>query len=187
MGKTPVNTALGTVSGRIDDWVYRRTLRGVVVARRPRPGPPVEPTAAELEVQNRWKAAAKYARTVMQSPAKKESYVAQAKEEKLSVWSLAMRDYLTPPAVDQIDLAAYHGQTGQVIKVLASDDVAVTEVKVVLRRLDNLEVEQGLAVLTAGEWLYTATTTVPPDTGLFVEATAQDRACNTHARTERYG
>lgn len=113
-------------------------------------------------------------------------YASLAETRKMPVFACIMADYLNPPIVDAIDLTGYQGQLGQFITVRASDDGAVTGVTVVLRGLTGLVVEEGPATYVNGLWRYTATTTLAPEAGVFVEAAATDRPGHTGVKIIRY-
>ena len=60
------------------------------------------------------------------------------------------------------------------IRVVATDDLEVREVLLVLRRLSGELIEQGAAVPAEGTWSYQAQTQVPAGETVTVEAMAVD-------------
>ena len=63
MAKITLNSALQSIRGSIDNWVYRRTGGRDVIARRPvLQG--IAPSAAQVAVRDRFRLAAAYAKTV---------------------------------------------------------------------------------------------------------------------------
>ena len=82
------------------------------------------------------------------------------------------------PSIKAQDLSAYHGQPGDIIKLITSDDFGVVNVHVVIANALGTTLESGNAVEAAvgtGHWTYTATTVVPAGTTVTVKVTATDR------------
>src|SRR4029078_2267614 len=79
-----------------------------------------------------------------------------------------------PPTIGEVDLAAYQGNPGDVIRVVATDDFEVKEVLLVLRHLDGELIAQGAAVRERATWSYRAQTLVPAGETVMVEAIAID-------------
>jgi len=181
MAKIALNSALASLQGGLDNWVYRKTAAGFIVAKRPVNDRPASP--AQREVRERFRAASAYATAVLADPVLGPRYAAAAAAAKQQRYPFALGDYLNPPDVPAIDASTYHGAIGDVIKVEAVDRFEVTGVTVVLRDGANAVLEQGAAVLTGGLWHYTATTAVAPGTLLAIEATATDRPGHTGNRT----
>ncbi len=55
---------------------------------------------------------------------------------------------MRPPTVDSINLDGYRGKLGQVIRVKATDDFRVVEVKVTIRGPAGELIEEGMAELS---------------------------------------
>lgn len=177
MAKAALNSALSALSGRIDAWVYRETDNGLVVTKRPQNSTP--PSPAQLAIREQFAAAAAYAKAVLADPVLGPRYTAAAKTAGLKPYPFALTDYLTPPTVHAIDTAEYHGAIGDVLKVHASDRFEVTGVTVVIRNAADAVLEQGVAVLTAGLWVYTATTAIAAGTAVKIQAIATDHPGHT--------
>jgi hypothetical protein len=73
--------------------------------------------------------------------------------------NVAVADFLRAPDIELIDLTGYHGKAGDTVRIEATDDFAVREVKVVISNADGSPVEEGYAKQepTGYEWIYTAT------------------------------
>jgi len=173
MAKTELNTALNSISGGIDNWVYRRLGNRTVICRRPRPSSRV--STAQHDVREQFRLASDYADSVFADPVLRAAYEAIALSENRRLRPVVMADFLNPPVVNAIDLSGYHGAIGDPIKVKASDDAGVMSVNVVLRAEDDSLIEQGPAVLHAGVWVYLATTAHAPGLPVNITATAVDR------------
>jgi hypothetical protein len=73
---------------------------------------------------------------------------------------------------------------GDLITIDADDDFEVTSVKVTMKNEAGNVIEQGLATLTAGFWLYHGQSEVPRDQNILIEAEASDRAQNARALSD---
>lgn len=185
MGKSPVNTALGVVHGKIDDWVYRRVEGEVVIARRPR-RTDTDPTLPQQEVRRIFREAADYARAVYQDPVRKQSYLDVALRRGFPtsrLFAFIVQDYAKGPEVTRINVEYYHRQIGDAVRVYAEDNGEVTGVTVALKAADGTVIESGPAVKVDAYWRYTATTLVPAGDVVTIEATAMDRAENKGVKT----
>ena len=173
MAKTTLNSALQSIRGRIDDWVYRKFGDRMVISRRPEFHGPL--SAAQLAVRERFREAAAYAKAALADPVRQPLYQAAARAKGLSLFAFVMGDFLNPPEVKAIDATGYHGRVGDPIKVTASDDFEVASVNVVIRTAANAVLEQGPAALANGRWSYATTVPVAAGATVTIEATAQDR------------
>jgi hypothetical protein len=180
MGKISGN-AVGTLSGRVDDFVYRQTLHGVVVARRPRPKAAPrkqKKSSAQKDQQERFSCANLYARHVLEDPLARRAYERLAKERNRRFDRMVAGDYLTPPVIEHIELAGYHGRAGEPIRVLAWDDVEVVSVEVQIHTTGGTLVEKGQARSVHGVWNYAASADAPANEYLIITVTARDRPDN---------
>ncbi len=91
-------------------------------------------------------------------------YDVSSKARNIPVFALTIADYFNAPTITNIDLAAYRGYPGDVIRIQALDDFGVASVHVTLTNPDtNAPIENGAAVESApgsGLWLYTVTVNV---------------------------
>jgi hypothetical protein len=182
MAKTILNTALGSLRGRVDGWVFRRQNGALVVTKRP-DFSEVEPTAAQLAVRGRFQQAAAYGRRAMADPVLLDVYTRAAEGTYSNPYAIAVTDALKPPVIEGVDLAGYHGAIGEAIVVRARDDLEVTAVNVIVRDSVGAVLEQGAAAAVNDAWVYTATTTVALGTVLSLEAIAFDRPGNRTTQT----
>lgn len=175
MAKATLNPALDVLSGRIGNLVFRQQGEGTVVASYPTGKRTF--SRAQSDRQRRFRAASAYAREVLADPLQREVYQALARLRKKPVNAILVSDYLTPPTVDRIDLSAYHGGGGELIRVIASDDIEVTEVRIAIRDAAGAALEEGAAVRRHGIWVFQTATSpsAPPRT---VEVVAIDRPGN---------
>jgi hypothetical protein len=110
-------------------------------------------TPAQRAQQARFRAARAYAREAKDL----DVYQAKAAGTSHTPSNIAMMDWFHPPEILEIDLANWTGQAGQVIRIRAVDDVQVRQVSVAILDESNAELEQGLATLNGGNWMYWTT------------------------------
>jgi hypothetical protein len=174
MAKIELDPAFTSFRGGLGNFVYRKTSDGIIASQR------VEntaaPTAAQLAVRQRFSGAAAYAKSMLADPVEGPRYLAAAAAKGMRPVAFAVADFLTPPAVQAVAAAGYHGAVGDVIIVRATDDFEVRGVTVALRDAANAVLEQGAAVLADGRWHYTA---IAAGTAVTIEAVATDRPGHT--------
>jgi hypothetical protein len=115
---------------------------------------------AQKQHQERFRQAILYAKAAQKNP----DYQDLAKSRGNSAYNVAVADFLHPPEIQQIDIAAYKGAPGQNITITAVDDVKVKTVGVLIATDDGTLVEKGSATPSAqydNQWLYTTTATAP--------------------------
>jgi hypothetical protein len=172
-----LNRAFRGMQGVLDDVVYKRFEGRTIAVPKPDPftGPP---TAAQVAQRERWKEAASYARAVFADPVRKTVYVDAARAAgRQTVFAITLGDYMSAPKVTDIDLSAYAGAAGNVIKINAVDDFEVVAVSVTIRDAQGNVVEDGPAIRGDTRWIYTAQTPAPAGP-LTIEAQAFDRPGN---------
>jgi hypothetical protein len=177
MAKIELNSAIRRIQGTIDNWVYRRNGDGVLIAKRPTVT--ATPTAAQLAVRETFRAAAAYARSVQLDPVLWPRYQAAARTKGLRPFAFAVADFLNEPEVLAIDLSAYHGAVGQLIKVRSRDDFEVAGVTVIMKDGEGAVIQQGAAALVDGLWQYATTVGIAAGEIVTIEAVATDRPGHT--------
>lgn len=81
-----------------------------------------------------------------------------AKTAMKTAYNLAVSDWFHPPEIVEVDLTGWMGQAGQVIRVLAMDDVQVKQVRVAITDEDGAVLEEGPAMAGLyGWWIYRTT------------------------------
>ena len=177
MAKIELNSAIRRIQGKMDNWVYRRNGDGVSISKRPTITKP--PTAGQLAVREKFRAAAAYAQSVQLDAIQRPRYAAAAQKRGARPFAFAVADFLNPPQVMAIDTSAFHGAVGDLIKVRAVDGFEVTGVTVMLKDGDGGVIQQGAAVLADGVWQYAATGGIAVGEELVIEAIATDRPGHT--------
>jgi hypothetical protein len=102
------------------------------------------------------------------------------------LFTVIMTDFLKAPVVDAIDLSAYQGRVGDIIRIRTSDYTGVMAVSVAIRGPDLTLREEGAAVLVFGAWIYTATTLRIAGETVTISATAVDRPGHTGVKSESW-
>lgn len=176
MAKTPVNSGLKRIQGELDGWIYR-VVEGETIICRPADRSSIINTSAQVTVRNRFRDAAKYARSVYEDAAKKERYRLLAEKAgvpRARLFAYVLQDYATPPTVTSVDADHYGRQIGDPIDIKAHDEGEVTGVHVTLRQQNGLLIETGPAVPYAGGYRYLGQTVVPPGPVIVAEVVAAD-------------
>lgn len=158
MAKVRKNIIIHGLSGSLgDQLVIKQDKAGrTIVGVAPSFDPNRTFTEAQAEQHEKFRDASVYAKGAKDETA----YVDKAKGTPLNPYNVAMADWFHAPEITEIDVEAWHGQAGQVIRVQAVDDVQVTQVNVVITDDAGTVLEQGAAVQAEGAWWnYTSTTT----------------------------
>ena len=124
-----------------------------VVVRRMKNGQYVL-SAAQKEQRERFRQAILYAKGAQGMA----EYQDVAEARGVSAFNVATADFLHPPEVQKIDVSGYHGAIDETIHIMATDDVKVKTVGVMIVNDDGTLVEKGTAVAgtaNTNEWLYT--------------------------------
>lgn len=176
MAKVKLNPVMERIRGRIGGLVFKRSFGTTSVSALT--DSTHEPSPAQQQIQEQFKLAATYGRSVLADPARRPFYEAIARARNVPLFSVMMGDYLKPPVVAEVDVSRYRGQPGDPVRILATDDVDVVSVHVVIRDAADAVVEQGAAILDRESWLYTATTAPAAGEPLTITVVATDRPGN---------
>jgi hypothetical protein len=179
MTKVILQPGLRGLSGGMGDWVYSlRKGKTVLGMKAIKSG---EPSDAQLAQQERFKEAVSFAKTALGNPLLRAFYAPIAQEREISIYALAVGDFLRIPEFKYMDYSSYKGQVGNTIVIKAVDDIGLAGVVVSISAQDGSPIEHGQAVeegARSGKWIYTATTPVAIGTDVFIEATGVDHAGN---------
>jgi hypothetical protein len=141
---------------------------------------------SQLAQQDRFRLAALYGKAVLADPVTKQIYEDAAARKGYPAFAVSVADFLLAPAIDEINLEAYTGKTGDTIKVRASDDVEVKGVTVSIRAQGGAVLESGPAVFmpASGTWDYTATTDLAQGQAVSIDVGASDRPGHKTTKTQ---
>ena len=167
----------GKFSGSLGKEIVFRDWEGkTVVAKAPkaRTG---EPSALQVQTQDRFLLASIYAKAVKGGTDQgiKDAYTA-ALRPRQNLYSRAVEDFMSLPVVKTIGTNTYTGVVGSTISSRAYDDFRVTGVQVQIFSASGSLLEQGNAVQQNNgiDWTYTATQANSPLTGSKIKAIATD-------------
>ena len=159
MSKVKNNIITQGLSGMLGgQLVFRQTSRGTEVSVAPQ-APKGPASAAQTAQRVRFQQAIVYARGRAQDPAVQAEYADDARERNQSISNVLVADYLHAPDIERVDIGAYLGRMGDLIRVTATDDHAVQAVRVRIENGDGSLVEEGDAAQQPdpNQWHYTAT------------------------------
>jgi hypothetical protein len=174
--KFKLNPAFEQASGSLGDLVFREVNGKTIVSRKPSTNGEI--TEAQAAHRERFRQAAAYGKFALANQTTRELYESASEEKDISAFALCVADFLNLPSIKDVDLSAYHGQTGDTIKLITSDDFGVVNVHVVITNALGTILESGNAVEApagTGHWSYTATAAVAAGTTVTVKVTATDR------------
>jgi hypothetical protein len=171
MAKVRNNIIIQGLSGSLgDQLVIKQDKAGrTIVGVAPSFDPNRTFTEAQTEQHDKFRNASIYAKGAKGE----EVYAEKAEGTPLNPYNVAMADWFHAPEILELDVAAWHGEVGQVIRIQAVDDVKVTQVNVVITDSAGAVLEQGAAVQAEGAW-WTYTTTATAGNASKVVVTARD-------------
>jgi hypothetical protein len=180
MSKAVLHPSLRELSGAMGEMVFRTRNGKTSLCMRPHSN--AEPSQAQMSQRANFKKAVSYAKSVLANPTLRAIYAPIAAERELSIFALAVADYLNAPYFESMDLSKYKGQVGDLITITGSDDIGMATVDVKITSQTGTLIERGQAVengARSGIWTYTATAAVALGTSIFIEVKGTDHANNT--------
>src|SRR5690242_8428779 len=100
MTKAFLQPGLRGLSGGMGDWVYK--IRGGKTIIGMKPIRTAEPTDAQLAHQNRFKGAVSFAKSALANPTLRAFYEPIATERGISIYALAIGDFLKQPVFQSL-------------------------------------------------------------------------------------
>lgn len=171
MAKVYNNIFVRGLTGSVgEQFVIKRTRSGkTIISNTPTYHENRVFTPAQLEVHERFKEATVYAKDAKTQAV----YVEKAAGSSMTPYNAAVADWFNAPEVKEIDMHAWTGAMGDIIRIKAVDDVQVTQVHVVITDNGGAVLEQGAATNAGGSWWnYTTQTAISGSPR--VVATARD-------------
>jgi hypothetical protein len=171
--------------GAMRDMVFKQR-NGKLYASVKSTGSTKEPSAAQAAHRERFRKAVRYGKSVMSNDTVRPLYELVAAERNIPVFTVCITDYMKAPSIDEIDVRAYNGRSGDPINIVASDDFGVVRVDVRLTdEASGTIIESGQAVETSlGEWTYIATESIDAGSTVQFQVTASDRPGGAAVQTE---
>lgn len=177
MTEVNLNPTVEGYRGAIGKLVFKKYKGRTIVSRKAIVTK--EPSAAQLAHRERFREAVAHAKSVPANPALQAIYEPIAKQRDISVYALAVADYLHAPEFKYTELSNYKGRAGDTILFKATDDIGLAYVNVEISAQDGARIEGGSAVEEgsgSGKWIYTASTPVALGTTVIIEAKGADHA-----------
>lgn len=177
MTEVNLNETVNGYRGSIGRLVFKRYKGRTIVGRKPVNTKP--PTEKQIAHQQRFKEAAAFGKSAVANAALRAFYEPIAKDRDISIYSLAMGDFLNRPHFQYVDLFEYKGRVGDPIVIKALDDLGLASVDVALVTQLGEPIESGKAVedgVRSGTWIYTATVPVALGSSIFIEVKGVDHA-----------
>jgi hypothetical protein len=115
MTEVNLNETVNGYSGSIGRLVFRKYRGRTIVGRKPVSTKP--PTEGQLAQREEFKDAVAFAKFAMADPALSEFYEPIALQREITVYALAVGDYLKKPSIKPLDLSNYKGNIGDPIKI----------------------------------------------------------------------
>jgi len=175
MARTFNNIFVRGLTGAVgDQFIIRQTRSGrTIIANKPSFDPNREFTEPQKAQQEAFRQATSYAKFAKNEPV----YINKAKGTTSTAYNLAVADWFGAPEVLEIDASNWTGESGQPIRIQATDNILVTRVLVVIKDANDTVLEQGEAVPSQTDgrwWIYTTKTLVNMTAAPQVAATAFD-------------
>ncbi|MNK15435.1 hypothetical protein D3C87_335730 [compost metagenome] len=185
MAESKNNIITHGLSGKVGDLIVFSQRNGkTFVSRAPRKKTK-EDTENQKAHQRKFQKATLYAKSVISDPVQNEIYSAGADTSKgMSTYNVAVADLLNAPDIESIDLSAYQGNIGDIIKIIVLDDFAVKAVTVKIENADGSLVEEGSATDAGFEWIYTTTSKNTDLAGDKITIKASDNPANLTEMTQ---
>lgn len=177
MTEVNLNETVNGYSGSIGRLVFKKYKGRTIVGRKPVSTKP--PTEIQIAHRQHFKEAVAFGKRAMGDPALREFYEPIAAQRQISVYALAVADYLNEPSFKPLDLSNYKGRVGDTITIRAIDDIGLADVEVTLNANDGTQIEKGKAVedgIRSGYWTYTATAPVALGADIFIKVVGVDHA-----------
>lgn len=187
MARIILNPAIQIISGDVGGFVYRQQADGsVIVAKPPLTDPDRVPTEAQAQHLQRFKEASARFQRLMEDTGVKSAYQAIVAERgtPARLRALVIGDILKAPKIQTIDLSRYTGAIGDMIRIVAEDNVGVFQLKLTIydtttdAELESAERPVTEKISGMVEWIYTATVEAPADHLVEVQVTVSDLAQN---------
>ena len=122
--KVHLNSALGSLHGKIEGYVFRRYRGKQILQKTPTF---TQPWGAGTLAQRKefGGADAWYKSVIKPNPDLVNLYRERGKKKQLNYRQMALRDFFNPPTIDGLYLSDYRPADGGLIKVSATDDFEV--------------------------------------------------------------
>ena len=168
MAKVANNIFIRGLSGSLGgQFVVKQGRNGTIVSKYPVFDKNRKFTEAQVDRQSKFRDAVAYAKGAKGWAV----YVEKAKASNRTPYHVAISDFCHAPEITKLDMSAWSGDAGQVIRVQVVDDVQVTQVEVCITDEAGSVLEQGMAIQAEGGWwMYTTTASAEGEVRVVVSA-----------------
>jgi len=180
MATVKKNIFLQGISGSIGGQIVVRNVQGQTILAKA-PGKRNLPASPKQQArQDLFQKATLYAKSVKFDSAVVEAYRKKLRGPFDTAYHRAITDFLHSPKVTQLDLSAYKGKSGGLIRIQAEDDFMVQRVMVQVVAPNGLLLEEGEAIAKGNgvDWEYQASVDVGALEGCKVVGIAVDTPGN---------
>lgn len=166
------------MSGKVGDLIIFKQQNGKTVVTKIPKKKTIPPTQAQLDVNQRFKFASKYAKQAINDPVLKAKYTGFIKGSQ-SVFNVAFADFFTPPLLSDAS-GLYNGEIGCGLNVKAIDNYEVQSVSLSIYAADETLLEQGDATMGIDgvTWNYVCTASTAEFATCTLKWSATDLANN---------
>ena len=173
VAKLKLNALIAALRGAIGDLVIVRLGDGFYIREKGETPDPSSP--AQMAHLSRFGQASLWAKALLTAPPTKAAYK-KARHGHLTPHNVAVSDFMIAPVIESVGLESYTGQPGELIRIVATDDLKVTQMAVAIRKVAGNPIAKGPAERSPldDKWLYTSRTQIRPGTNMVIEATAVD-------------
>jgi len=145
MSQVKDNAIITGLSGKLGEQIVLRHWNGATFLSKA----PVKNHSLlkkEMYEKNRllFKEAVGYAKNAIKDPGMKQDYQSKCSVRQ-NAFTRAVQDFLNAPHIGEIELSNYTGDTGSFIRIYATDDFRVKEVRVQIEDKQGKRIEAGFA------------------------------------------
>ena len=156
MAKSVNNIITHGLSGKIGNILVFKQVNGKTIVSK-MPTKSNKENEKQKAHRQKFQEAIIYAKASLKDQDLKPEYEAEAKDKDLKPNNIAVADFLKAPQIEEINLSAYTGKKGDIIKIKAMDDFKVKAVSVKIENSDGTLVEEGNATQEGLYWIYKTT------------------------------
>jgi hypothetical protein len=171
-----LHPAVERFRGAMGRMVFKKYKDRTIVCRKADGGG--TQSQAQMNHQDRFKQAITYGKLALANPTTRALYAQAAKEKDVPIFSVCVADFFNAPTINVINTSDYHGQGGDPINIITSDDVGVVNVRVTITDTTGTVIESGNAIEASfgtGCWAYMATVSIAPGYPVNINVVAEDR------------
>lgn len=175
MGRISKDAITQGFSGKLgDDLVFRRVGNQTFFALKGKIK--VAATERQKKTRSRFRDAAMYANVMLMKPETSVAYAMMASAASLhSAYLAAIKDYMTKPEIENVNVGKYLGAVGNTITVSSKIPFKIVALQVTILNAAGTVLEQGPAQMMQLRWRYTASVHNPQVAGSVLIIKASDR------------